>query len=450
MTDRTLQWLARLASLVVVALFVAGATFEVINEPLGATEWGSGGLGNIVFVATMLGFAGVGAVVIARQPRNTVGWIMLGIGAVEAVTGAVEGYARYRGLLTEAGSVAGGDVLLAFMAGTWVLVIGPLGTFLILLFPDGRLPSPRWKPVAYLSGFAIAAIYLLILFAPGTFADVGFPKITNPLGIEALRPFLDLLFAGLLLLPFSILASAAGLVRRFRRSRGVERLQMKWLAAVGSLVAIVYLAAMLGTLGNDLWGDGPAAWVTWLQTGALSTMALVPISIGVAILRFRLYDIDRLINRTLIYVVLTGVLTLTYVASVAVLQVVLDPLAGESQLTVAGSTLAVAALFRPLRDRVQTFIDRRFYRRKYDAARTLESFASKLRDELSLDALSHALVGVVRDTMQPAHVSVWLRSRTEEPTSAVSERIVPQPSARPVARDLLPGSGPFRERAVSR
>ncbi len=450
MTDRSLQWLARLTSLVVLLLFVAGVTFEVLNKPLAATEWGSGGLGDLVFVATMLAFAGMGAVITARQPRNTVGWIMLGIGAVSAVTGAVEEYARYRGLLTETGLVAGGDVLLAFMAGTWVLVIGPLGTFLILLFPDGRLPSPRWKPIAYLSGFAIAAIYLLILFAPGTFDDVGFPTISNPLGIEALRPFLDLLFGVLLLLPLSILGSAAGLVQRFRRSRGVERLQMKWLAAAGSLVAIVYLGAMLGTLGNDLWGDGAAAWVVWLQTGAVSTMALVPISVGVAILRFRLYDIDRLINRTLIYVVLTGILTLTYLAAVAVLQVVVRPLAGESQLTVAGSTLAVAALFRPLRGQVQTFIDRRFYRRKYDAARTLESFASKLRDELSLDALSHALAGVVRDTMQPASVSVWLRSPPEGATSAVSERIAPQPSAGPVERDLRPESGPFRERAVTR
>jgi hypothetical protein len=282
-------------------------------------------------------------------------------------------------------------------------------TFTILLFPDGKLPSARWRPVAYLSGLAMLLIYVLIAVAPGNFADLGYPHVRNPLGIEALRPAMDILLLVLALLPLAIIGCAAALVQRFRRSRGQERLQLKWLATAASLVAAVYAAAMVATLTTERWSEDLPAWVGWLQETTTLTFVLIPAAIGIAILRHRLYNIDRLINRTLVYAGLTGVLTLAYLTLVTLLQTVVKPVAGDSKITVAMSTLAVAALFRPLRTRIQAFIDRRFYRRKYDATQTLEAFASTMRDQVDLESLSPALMSVVHQTMQPSHASLWLR-----------------------------------------
>jgi hypothetical protein len=211
------------------------------------------------------------------------------------------------------------------------------------------------------------------------------------------------------LIPTTMVASAVALVLRFRRSRGEERLQLKWLAAAAGTVASLYLVAMAGSL-TYAFSDAKAdpLWAQVLDQVALVSCGLIPIAIGIAILKHRLYDIDLIINRTLVYGGLTALLAATYFGIVVLLQGVI-PAAGDSDLTIAGSTLAVAALFRPLRARVQSFIDRRFYRRKVDAQRTLESFSSRLRDDVDLDHLSADLLGVVRDTLQPAHASLWLR-----------------------------------------
>jgi hypothetical protein len=278
-----------------------------------------------------------------------------------------------------------------------------------MLFPDGHLPSRRWLPVAVLAGIAASGFVL-----PRAFMDTlplneapGY-RIDNPIGIEGLGsvenlPLFGVLVNGLLVIAF--IGAAASVVVRFHRSRGVERQQMKW---------FVYVTVVL--VGGSILTSviGMATGLRWLEqfSFVLSMVALVglPITVGIAIFRYRLYEIDVVINRTLVYGPLTALLVLFYLAGVVSLQYVFRALTGqESQIAIVASTLLIAALFTPLRRRIQSFIDRSFYRRKYDARKTLEAFSAKLRDKTDLGALNNELVGVVRETMQPAHVSLWLR-----------------------------------------
>jgi hypothetical protein len=297
----------------------------------------------------------------------------------------------------------------ALTQAIWIPPIGLLGIYLILLFPDGKLPSRRWRPLAWLSGVVMVLASLGVTFAPGPLE--GQPGVRNPFGLEGAPPWVWT--AGiviLLLLPLCMLASALSLVMRYRRSGGVEREQIKWIAFAASVVGLLYLIAMVGSLFLGWGAAGTPLWLALLQQAALVSFTAVPIAVGFAVLKYRLYDIDVVINRTLVYGSLTAMLVGVYVVSIVVLRGLLGALTGqESQLAIVASTLVVAALFNPLRRRIQAFIDRRFYRRKYDAVKTLEAFSAKLRDETDLDALSDDLVGVVRDTMQPAHVSLWLR-----------------------------------------
>jgi hypothetical protein len=236
----------------------------------------------------------------------------------------------------------------------------------------------------------------------------------NPFGIEGAQWLTAGAYIVLPLLPLCMLASALSLVLRYRRSGGEERQQIKWIAFAASVVVVVYVIAMIASFvvpAESSWTTaGSVWWLNLLIYAVLSSFTMVPIAIGFAVLKYRLYDIDIVINRTLVYGTLTATLVALYFGGIVVLQRVFVALTGEkSTVAVVASTLLIAALFNPLRRRIQGFIDRRFYRRKYDARKTLESFSAKLRDETNLDALSDDLVGVVRETMQPAHVSLWLR-----------------------------------------
>jgi hypothetical protein len=345
----------------------------------------------------MFTFSIFGFLITSRQPHNANGWIMLGIGLVWLVD------------VPFAFAVEPPALFLALSAGSWVLGIAPIGSFLILLFPDGHLPTPRWRPWAWLCGAAIIIPYGLITVFPANFAEQGFPGVSNPLGVHAMRPFLGVVLATIVLIPVSFVGCTVALIRRLRRSRGQERLQLKWLGTAAAMVATVYLATIALSLPFELTSTPVPGWVGWLQQLSVSSFLLIPVAVGVAILKYRLYDIDVIINRALVYTVLTALLTLAYLVLVTMLQSLFRPLTGESTLAVATSTLAAAGLFRPVRGGVQAFIDRRFYRRKYDAARTVETFSARLRDEIDLDALTAELVAVVSDAVQPAHVSLWLR-----------------------------------------
>jgi hypothetical protein len=269
-------------------------------------------------------------------------------------------------------------------------------TFLLLLFPDGRLLTPRWRPVAWCAGVGIAGVFVTAGLNSGPLDD--FPQIQNPLGVDT--KLLDAAMAvSVLLLLVGLIGSPLSLYLRLRRGSGEQRQQIKWLVWAGAVAVISFV---IGAVGYEVWGDE-------ISNALILTSVLgLAVATGVGILRYRLYDIDVVINRTLVYAVLTATLAGVYLGGVLLLQVVLSP---SSDLAVAGSTLAVAALFRPARSRIQRAVDRRFYRRRYDAARTLERFGGRLRDEVDLDSLGVELRGVVVETMQPAHVSLWVRPR---------------------------------------
>ena len=356
-----------------------------------------------------IGYSVIGAIIASRLPGHPIGWICCAIGFVGAVEHFSSEYAIYA-LLAHPEALAGGNVMLWLCNWVWIVMFG-LIVYLILLFPNGRLPSSRWRWFAWLSVALTLLAATLMAISPDAVLDVlgssanahiSFP---NPLGIEGLpnlyRPVQTLV------LTLGLVGAASVVVGR-RGARGVERQQMKWLLYASAMffVGNVLKNTVFSPLGGVSWG----LWVGYLlvAVGGLGG----PTAIGIAILRYRLYEIDTLINLTLVYGSLTGMLVAIYFGVVAGAQEIFRVLTGQaegSQLAIVVSTLVIAALFAPLRRRIQSFIDRRFYRRKYDAAKTLEAFSARLRDQTDLDALNADLVGVVRETMQPAHVSLWLR-----------------------------------------
>jgi len=291
--------------------------------------------------------------------------------------------------------------------------VGLFAVYLILLFPDGRLPSRRWRPLAWFSGAVMALLSAGIVLSPGPLN--GFKGVRNPFGLEQYPWIIDTFPVVLPLLPLCILASAASLVLRYRRAGSEVREQIKWVAFAALFVGVQFvidIGASVLFVPTTASGREPS-WLAFLDQVGFISFASVPIAVGIAVLKYRLYDIDVIINRALVYGPLTGMLALIYIGSVVGMQAVFRDLTGqESTLAVVASTLAIAALFNPLRRRVRSLVDRRFYRSKYDARKTLEDFAVKLREETDLDALNDELVRVVRETMQPAHVSLWLRPDT--------------------------------------
>jgi hypothetical protein len=344
--------------------------------------------------AIAIGFAGVGALIASRHPANPIGWLFCAIGVAGSLMSLARGYSEYW-LAGEAASTTLGELAAAYGDVSWIPAILPAATFLLLLFPNGRLPSRRWRPVAWCAGLGIALLFVGDITDPGLLED--YPELANPYGVDS--PLLELVQAlGALLFLVALVGSPLSLVLRYRRAGRLERQQIKWLALAG---AVAVATLVIAVVAWDLLGEAVANGAIMLSIVAL------PVAAGVAILRYRLYDIDVVINRTLVYGLLTAVLAGAYVASVLLLQLVLSP---SSDLAIATSTLAVAALFRPARGRIQAGVDRRFYRRRYDAQRTLEAFSARLRDEVELPALTGELAAVVHQTMQPAHVSVWLRA----------------------------------------
>jgi hypothetical protein len=283
----------------------------------------------------------------------------------------------------------------------WFALIALVFIYLPLLFPDGRLPSRRWLPVAVLPGIGVAGIIVLGSLAETLRGQNVDYRIDNPIGIEGLPPVEDLPafdVLGLGLLGIGTLGAVASVAVRFHRSRGIERQQLKWFLFAAAPIPYFPLSDY-GPLILDALAFG------WVLLG-------LPAAIGIAVLRYRLYDIDVVINRTLVYGALTATLALVYLGSVVGLQRLLSPVGDSNQFAVVASTLLIAALFGPLRRRVQSLIDRRFYRRKYDARRTLEAFSAKLRGVSDLDGLNGELLAVVLETVQPAHASLWLRPGT--------------------------------------
>jgi hypothetical protein len=346
-----------------------------------------------------LGFSLVGAVIVPRiSPKNPIGWLFCLTGLLWAVMHFSAEYAIYA-LLAVPGSLPATQAAAWMMCWVWVLAGGPI-VLLLLLFPDGRLPNRRWRWFAWFSLLLIVVGTISQALAPGSVYYLR--AINNPLGVEGLPNYGELIQT----VNFTLIFVSAGslFVRRLRAS-GVERQQLKWFTytstlAISGVILTYTISEALGAL-----------WLKWAGYAIMGVGLIgVPISMGIAISRYRLYEIDTLINRTLVYGALSATLVALYFGDIVLLQRVFVAVSGEkSTLAVVASTLLIAALFNPLRGRIQGFIDRRFYRRKYDARKTLEALSAKLRDETNLDAVSDDMVGVVRETMQPAHVSLWLR-----------------------------------------
>ena len=339
-----------------------------------------------------------GALLVAKRPSNLVGWILASVALMVGLFPTGDAYAAY--VMTTRGEPDALAVLGAWVnSWYWFLLLALLFVYLPLLFPDGRLPSRRWLPVAVVVGIGLLGLVVLgMLTDTLSGQDVEY-RIENPIGIEGLAPVEDLPIFGVLfgfVYFIGILGAVTSVVVRFRRSCGPERQQMKWfLYAAAPLPAIPLEGFIPEFVGQIAFG--------WVLIG-------LPTAIGIAVLKYRLYDIDVVINRTLVYGALTGSLVLVYLGSVVGLQYAFRAFtSGTSQLAIVASTLLIAALFNPLRRRLQDFIDRLFYRGKYDAQKTLEAFGARLRDETDVEALGDDLVMVARETVQPVHVSLWLR-----------------------------------------
>lgn len=389
MSDRTARRLAAALVALTLGLLIAAMAFVVAA----GDAYALGGL----FVWTIaLVFMLVGALIATRHPGNAIGWIFLSVGVAAGLGHLAWAYADYW-VGGNGGSKALGEAAASYGSVSWMPFILVPATFLLLLFPDGHLLSRRWRKIAWCAAVGIAGGFVTTVLTPGPLDD--YPQIANPYAVtsSALDPLTALSF---LLVLIGILGSAASLIARFRRATGEQRQQIKWLALAGAVVSVTI---PIGTVGYDVWGQDVS------NVASMLSILCLPAAAGVAILRYRLYEIDVVINRTLVYGALTASLAATYLGSVLLFQLVLSGLTQDSGLAVAGSTLAVAALFRPARTRIQQAVDRRFFRRRYDAQRTLESFAARLRDQVDLGALDAELRGVVAETMQPAHVSLWLR-----------------------------------------
>ena len=420
-SKRTASWLAWSLGALSLALFAAHIALSILTRSAQApSTWGTGGLvGNLMIFMPFLAFPIVGTLIASRRPNNPIGWICLATGIFWALAFLTGAYGVY-GLEVNPGSVPLPAQIGTLTEWVWVPAVGLLGIYLPLLFPDGSLPSRRWRPLAWFAGALILLVSATTILAPGPLPDLG-EGVRNPFGLDG-QPWLA--DAGIALLPIfflCILASALSLILRYRRSGGEQREQIKWLAFAASLAGLLLLSSLISTLifsPETFTGSEQPLWQGLLQDAVTISYAGIPVAIGFAVLKYRLYDIEVLINRTLVYGSLTAMLVLVYVGGVISLQYLLRLLTGqESNLAVVVSTLAIAALFNPLRRRIQSFVDRRFYRRKYDAARILGAFGSRLRDETDLETISGDLVGVVHETMQPAHVSVWLRSEVTSSTT---------------------------------
>ena len=365
-------------------LLIAGASHDVPADL-------EAGAGDIVWPLAVLGFAFVGALVASRQPDNPIGWIFCGGAVAFSLSGLGEAYAVYTLFANPGGLLGGGETMAWFSVWVWVLGGVPLLILFPLLFPNGKLLSPRWR---FIAGLALAAIVFLTVgtaFAPGPLEDLS--EIDNPYGAgrggRRLNGFQGL---GWLLLIICLIAAATSLVLRFRRAHGVERLQLKWVAAA----SVVLVASFL-------------SWEVWEGMAPLGILAMV-VAAGIAILRYRLYDIDVVINRTLVYGALTATLARAYLGSVLLLQLALRPLTESSNLAIAGSTLGVAALFRPARARIQDDGRPPLLPAQVRRCPDARAFWTAMRDEVDLDALGNDLRAVVAETMQPAHVSLWLKA----------------------------------------
>jgi len=340
-------------------------------------------------------FTWAGANLAWRRSGNAVGWLLLWVGTVAGTQVFVTEYSIV-GVVGRAEPLTGAVFCGWIASWVWLTEVTAIAVFLLQLFPDGHFVSRWWRAVAWFGALSAVAGAFILAFSSGPLNNA--PHINNPYPLfddPRSRSFYFVM-GGVAL---AGIGSAASLFVRYRRARGVERQQLKWLAFEAIVIAI---SVVVGSFYQT---------EKWPSVFLISAMALAPVMVGVAVVRYRLYEIDTVINRAIVYGATTALIAAAFFAGIVVLQTVLRPFTSGSEIAVAVSTLTSVALAQPLRARIQGFVDRRFYRARYNAARTLDAFSDRLREEVDLDAVRADLLDAVRDTMQPAHASVWLRER---------------------------------------
>jgi len=394
--------LRALALLTGASIFLLSAASVVLIALHPATDfwagWGFAGYD----AAFALVFGTVGLLVTTRRPGNVVGWLFLLFAVLSGAQAALNSYAQYAIVAGWPGSAPTSWIL----EWVWIPELALLA-LILLLFPDGRHVSPRWRALAIALAPVTVAVTLLWAVASPTVVSETVSVATariDPLGLGPTHPLRTVTSMSTLLLAAALLAGAISLRSRMRRGGPTERQQIKWIAFAGAFLGPAFAAMMLSTLYPL---DPVIAKAT--EVLAIVAVLLIPVAAGIAILRYRLYDIDVLINRTLVYGAVTAILASTYFVAVVVLQALLRPFTSGNEFSVAASTLLVVALFQPFRRRIRDAVDRRFYRSRYDAARTLDAFSARLRDQVDLNALEREVLGVVGQTVQPTHAALWLR-----------------------------------------
>lgn len=394
-----LRWLAVAMGGLGIALSSAALALEGLSGPPPGDDPLVGVIAAVQFGLVPAVTAPLAGLIAVRRPSHPVGWLLGGVALLIGLSSSLQAYAQY-GLLIHPRELPGDE--LAVWVGSWIwpLLHAP-EVLLLLVFPTGALPSSRWRFVAW-AGLSLPLLLALIsAITPGPLhlSETQMTPSDNSTGL-ALVPLdlalqlIQVLFQVLLL---ALLAAVGSLVLRFRQAHGVERQQLKWLVYATSLFTATQVVQQIGVLGR------------WGQVATNAAGYGIPFAIPIAVVRYHVFEIDRIINRTLVYGALSAVLALVYWGGVVLLQRVLQPLTAESDLGVVAGTLAVAALFQPLRRWIQRVVDQRFYRQQYDARRTLEAFTSRLREEIDLTSLEGELIGVVNQAVHPAHASVWLR-----------------------------------------
>jgi signal transduction histidine kinase len=385
-------------------------------------------------------FPAVGIFILSRDPRNRIGWTLMGVGVIAGAAAVLESYARI-GLQLRPGSLPSPAAAVALTQGLWAPFIGVVGIHLLLLFPNGRLPSRRWRKVAWIGAVAILVTYLFFTLAPGAIVDETFPKVRNPIGVEALRPFTPVVFGFIALIPISIVASAVSVVQRFRRSEGTQRLQLKWLTAAAATVAAIYALGLIFTaiLPRDATGgDSPLQRI--IQEIAVYSFILIPIAIGFAVLKYRLYDIDIVINKTVVYGALAAFITIVYVGIVVGIGAVIGqgdrPNLGLSILATA--TIAVA--FQPVRERIQRFANRLVYGKRATPYEVLSHFAERMASTYAADELLPQMARILGEGTGAATADVWLMVGGElRPAGSWPDAQIGSAPALQLANDVVPG-----------
>jgi len=337
-------------------------------------------------------FTWTGANLTWRRPRNPIGWLLLTVGVVAATQVLLSEYSAF-GIVGRASPLPGAAVAGWLVSWIWLIEVTTVAVFLPLLFPDGHFVSSRWRAFAWLGGLSALAGAFALAFASGPLNNAPFEQNPFALFDAGIDLFLKLMVG----VAIAAAGAAVSLFVRYRRARGVERAQMKWLALEGLILAVAVVVGSFDQVDK------------WASLVFITAIALAPVMIGIAVVRYHLYDIDVIINRAIVYGLTSAAIAITFFVGIVVLQAALRPLTGGSEIAVAGSTLLCFALFQPIGRRMQSWIDLRFYRSRYDAALTLDAFTSRLAGEVDLDAVGAELAAAVGTTLRPAHVSLWLR-----------------------------------------